>query len=87
MAHTYTRVPLPPPPPPYSPTRPGLPSSFKGLTDDRHGTERRRVRIHHIFYVLPLVYPSLSTGVIKREPTYRALPEPAPDPGFSRNYL
>lgn len=28
-----------------------LPSSFKGLTDDRHGTGRRRVRIHHIFYV------------------------------------
>lgn len=35
----------------------GLPSSFKRLTDDRHGTERRRVRIHHIFYVPPLVYP------------------------------
>lgn len=64
--HTYTCTRM------YArPTWPGLPSSFKGLTDDRHGTERRRVRIHHIFYVPPLVYPSLSTGVIKREPSYR----------------
>lgn len=41
-AHSYTSG---------CPARAGLPSSFKGLTDDRHGTERRRVRIHHIFYV------------------------------------
>ena len=50
--HTHTRT--------ACPTQPGLPSSFKGLTDDRHGTERRWVRIHHIFYVPPLVYPSLT---------------------------
>ena len=33
----------------------GVPSNFKGLTDGRHGTGRRRLRIHHIIPILCIV--------------------------------
>jgi len=72
--------------------RPGLPSSFKELTDDRHGTERRRVRIHHIFHVptvgLP-VYPSTLSrlsAMIKRE-SGSHVTATARKIGFPRNYF
>lgn len=36
--------------------RAGVPSTFKGLTDGRRGTKRRRTRIHHIFCVVPCTH-------------------------------